>query len=209
MSNHKKIDPFSVPLESLQAYINRCRDELKKPLLDDVRATTEQSLKTLETILQSRLNMEEPDIQPRPELKGIGRDLEQDWMKKEAQLYSGQVSVTERKGEFYALMPFGDTFEELAENTIISRITASVANFIASKRHRLGMQQEILTLRGFDTLTNYVQALRFVKYNKCRYYGIEFTELNIKDIYKFSRVTESKKFYINHAIERAVSLVPA
>ena len=209
MSSRAKIDPFQIPLESLQAYIKRCKDELAKPLLDDVRATTEQSLKALEAILQARLNMEEPNIAPRPELAGIGREMEQEWMQKEAQMYSGVVTVIQREGEFYAFMPYGDTLEEVSESTIIRRITAAIANFLASKRHKMGMRKEILTLKGFDTLTNYVQAMRFIKYNKCLHYQVPFTELEPKDVYKFSRLTEAKLFYIDHAIKRAVSLVPA
>ena len=209
MSSHQKIDPFKIPLETLAGYIERCKQELLKPLLDDVRATTEDSLKNLEAILQARLSLDEPTIPPRPELQGVGRAIEQEWMNKEAQMYSGEVMVLEREGEFYALMPFGDSFEEVAESTIIRRITAAIANFMASKRHKAGLDKEILTLRGFDTLTNYVQALRFVKYKKCQYYNVPFTEIEPKDIYKFSKPTKSKLFYLEHAIKRAVALVPA
>jgi hypothetical protein len=209
MSNHKKIDPFQIPIESLQGFIERCRQELQKPLLDDVRATTEDSLKNLESILAARLNIEEPTIPPRPELQGVGLQIEKEWMQKEAQIYSGEVKVIERQGEFYALMRIGNDYEEVAESTVIRRITAAIANFMASKRHKLGLQDEILKLRGFDTLTNYVQAMRFIKYTKCQYYNVPFSELQPADVYKFSKLTKSKLFYLQNAINRAIALVPA
>jgi len=213
MKEQKKIDPWTLSLEELKGKIDKCDEMLLKKLFPEVRQLTEDGKKELETVYRLRLAgatqpVPNEEVFDQTRLKGSAAVMEKEQTQKETNGFVGELAyVYEKDGEFCARVNFGSNLDDMPESLILRRITSKLIDIVGSKAFKVGNTTAILTSPGFTTLCEYVQALRFIKLHKCKVFYLNFTELEIKDVYKINPPSTQKKKFLTVAILRCVTKV--
>lgn len=170
-------------LTELEQDLAKWKAALKRPLHDFVKATTEQYIAKGEEL---RLKYIEALVDQVPaRLKGTAQQIETERRAVEYQGLTGEIEVTSQDNvSFFAKVTFGDKEGKYPENYIKGRIASSMSDICDTDHFKERRLVDLYDSKGFQTLCVWIEALRKIKIEKCKIFGVPFDELEIGDVYK-------------------------
>ena len=170
-------------LADVEQDLNKWKAALKRPLHDFVRATTEQYIAKGEELRLKYIEALANEVPAR--LKGLGQQIETERRAIEYQGLTGEIEVTSPDNtSFFAKVTFGDKEGEYPENYIKGRIASSMSDICDTDHFKERRLIDLYDSKGFQTLCVWIEALRKIKIEKCKIFGVPFDELEIGDVYK-------------------------
>lgn len=170
-------------LADVEQDLAKWKAALTKPLHDFVRATTEQYIAKGEELRLKYIEALANEVPAR--LKGLGQEIEAERRAIEYQGLTGEIEVTSQDNvSFFAKVTFGDKEGKYPENYIKGRIASSMSDICDTDHFKERRLLDLYESKGFQTLCVWVEALRKIKIEKGKIYGVPFEELEIEDVYK-------------------------
>ena len=170
-------------LADVEQDLAKWKAALKKPLHDFVRATTEQYIAKGEELRLKYIEALANEVPAR--LKGLGQQIETERRAIEYQGLTGEIEVTSPdNASFFAKVTFGDKEGKYPENYIKGRIASSMSDICDTDHFKERRLIDLYDSKGFQTLCVWIEALRKIKIEKCKIFGVPFDELEIGDVYK-------------------------
>jgi hypothetical protein len=118
-------------------------------------------------------------------LRGLGHQIETERRAIEYQGLTGEIEVTSPdNASFFAKVTFGDKEWKYPENYIKGRIASSMSDICDTDHFKERRLVDLYDSKGFQTLCVWIEALRKIKIEKCKIFGVPFDELEIGDVYK-------------------------
>lgn len=170
-------------LADVEQDLAKWKSALQRPLHDFVRATTEQYIAKGEELRLKYIEALADQVPAR--LKGLGQQIETERRAIEYQGLTGEIEVTSPDNtSFFAKVTFGDKEGKYPENYIKGRIASSMSDICDTDHFKERDQLALFDSKGFQTLCVWIEALRKIKIEKCKIFGVPFDELEIGDVYK-------------------------
>ena len=178
--NRQEIETELAEIEQL---LKTWRHALTKNLYDFARETTLHHIKKAE-FLRSELIEKLAELPP-ARLRGVGQEIEAERRAIEYQGLTGEIEVTSPDNtSFFAKVTFGDKEGKYPENYIKGRIASSMSDICDTDHFKERRLVDLYDSKGFQTLCVWIEALRKIKIEKCKIFGVPFDELEIGDVYK-------------------------
>lgn len=170
-------------LADVEQDLTKWKEALKRPLHDFVRTTTEQYIAKGEELRLKYIEALANEVPAR--LKGLGQQIETERRAIEYQGLTGEIEVTSPDNtSFFAKVTFGDKEGKYPENYIKGRIASSMSDICDTDHFKERRLIDLYDSKGFQTLCVWIEALRKIKIEKCKIFGVPFDELEISDVYK-------------------------
>lgn len=170
-------------LADVEQDLTKWKAALKRPLHDFVRTTTEQYIAKGEELRLKYIEALANEVPAR--LKGLGQQIETERRAIEYQGLTGEIEVTSLDNtSFFAKVTFGDKEGKYPENYIKGRIASSMSDICDTDHFKERRLIDLYDSKGFQTLCVWIEALRKIKIEKCKIFGVPFDELEIGDVYK-------------------------
>ncbi len=170
-------------LADVEQDLAKWKAALKRPLHDFVRATTEQYIAKGEELRLKYIEALAGEVPGR--LRGLGHQIETERRAIEYQGLTGEIEVTSPDNtSFFAKVTFGDKEGKYPENYIKGRIASSMSDICDTDHFKERRLVDLYDSKGFQTLCVWIEALRKIKIEKCKIFGVPFDELEIGDVYK-------------------------
>lgn len=156
---------------------------LSRKLEDSVRKTTLAFIQKGEALKTQYIEALADQVPAR--LKGLGQQMEIEKRAIEYQGLTGEIEVTSPDNtSFFAKVTFGDKEGKYPENYIKGRIASSMSDICDTDHFKERRLVDLYDSKGFQTLCVWIEALRKIKIEKCKIFGVPFDELEIGDVYK-------------------------
>jgi len=178
--NRQEIEKELAEIEQL---LSTWRQALTKKLYDFAEKTTLHHIERAEALRQNLI--EQLAELPPSRLKGLGQQMEIEKRAIEYQGLTGEIEVTSPDNtSFFAKVTFGDKEGKYPENYIKGRIASSMSDICDTDHFQERRLIDLYDSKGFQTLCVWIEALRKIKIEKCKIFGVPFDELEIGDVYK-------------------------
>jgi hypothetical protein len=170
-------------LAELESDLKNWNAALSRKLDDGVRKTTLAFIQKGEALRTQYIEALADQVPKR--LKGIGQEIESERRAIEYQGLTGEIEVTSQDNvSFFAKVTFGDKEGKYPENYIKGRIASSMSDICDTDHFKERRLVDLYDSKGFQTLCVWIEALRKIKIEKCKIFGVPFDELEIGDVYK-------------------------
>lgn len=170
-------------LAELESDLKMWNAALSRKLEESVRKTTLLFIEKGEALRTQYIEALSDQVPAR--LRGIGHQLEADRRAIEYQGLTGEIEVTSPDNiSFFAKVIFGDKEGRYPENYIKGRIASSMSDICDTDHFKERRLIDLYDSKGFQTLCVWIEALRKIKIEKCKIFGVPFDELEIGDVYK-------------------------
>ena len=170
-------------LAELESDLKNWKAALGRKLEDSVRKTTEAFIAKGEALRTQYIEALAESLPAR--LKGTAQQIESERRALEYQGLTGEIEVTSQDNvSFFATVTFGDKTGKYPENYIKGRIASSMSDICDTDHFKERRLLDLYESKGFQTLCVWIEALRKIKIEKCKIYGVPFDELEIEDVYK-------------------------
>lgn len=170
-------------LAELESDLKNWNAALSRKLDDGVRKTTLAFIQKGEALRTQYIEALADQVPKR--LKGIGQEIEVERRAIEYQGLTGEIEVSSQDNvSFFAKVTFGDKEGKYPENYIKGRIASSMSDICDTEHFKERRLVDLYDSKGFQTLCVWIEALRKIKIEKCKIFGVPFDELEIGDVYK-------------------------
>ena len=170
-------------LAELESDLKLWNAALSRKLEDSVRKTTLAFIQKGEALRTQYIEALADQVPGR--LRGIGHQIETERRAIEYQGLTGEIEVTSPDNtSFFAKVTFGDKEGKYPENYIKGRIASSMSDICDTDHFKERRLVDLYDSKGFQTLCVWIEALRKIKIEKCKIFGVSFDELEIGDVYK-------------------------
>lgn len=170
-------------LAELESDLKLWNAALSRKLEDSVRKTTLAFIQKGEALRTQYIEALADQVPAR--LKGLGQQIETERRAIEYQGLTGEIEVTSPDNtSFFAKVTFGDKEGKYPENYIKGRIASSMSDICDTDHFKERRLIDLYDSKGFQTLCVWIEALRKIKIEKCKIFGVPFDELEIGDVYK-------------------------
>lgn len=170
-------------LAELESDLKLWNAALSRKLEDSVRKTTLAFIQKGEALRTQYIEALADQVPAR--LKGLGQQIETERRAIEYQGLTGEIEVTSPdNASFFAKVTFGDKEGKYHENYIKGRIASSMSDICDTDHFKERRLIDLYDSKGFQTLCVWIEALRKIKIEKCKIFGVPFDELEIGDVYK-------------------------
>jgi len=170
-------------LAELESDLKNWNAALSRNLDDGVRKTTLAFIQKGEALRTQYIEALADQVPRR--LKGIGQEIESERRAIEYQGLTGEIEVSSQDNvSFFAKVTFGDKEGKYPENYIKGRIASSMSDICDTDHFKERRLVDLYDSKGFQTLCVWIEALRKIKIEKCKIFGVPFDELEIGDVYK-------------------------
>lgn len=178
--NHQELE---AKLAELESDLKNWNAALSRKLDDGVKKTTLAFIQTGEALRTQYIEALADQVPRR--LKGIGQEIESERRAIEYQGLTGEIEVSSQDNVlFFAKVTFGDKEGKYPENYIKGRIASSMSDICDTDHFKERRVVDLYDSKGFQTLCVWIEALRKIKIEKCKIFGVPFDELEIGDVYK-------------------------
>lgn len=170
-------------LAELESDLKLWNAALSRKLEESVRKTTLAFIQKGEALRTQYIEALADQVPAR--LKGLGQQIETERRAIEYQGLTGEIEVTSPDNtSFFAKVTFGDKEGKYPENYIKGRIASSMSDICDTDHFKERRLIDLYDSKGFQTLCVWIEALRKIKIEKCKIFGVTFDELEIGDVYK-------------------------
>lgn len=170
-------------LAELESDLKLWNAALSRKLEDSVRKTTLAFIQKGEALRTQYIEALADQVPGR--LRGLGHQIETERRAIEYQGLTGEIEVTSPDNtSFFAKVTFGDKEGKYPENYIKGRIASSMSDICDTDHFKERRLVDLYDSKGFQTLCVWIEALRKIKIEKCKIFGVPFDELEIGDVYK-------------------------
>ena len=170
-------------LAELESDLKLWNAALSRKLEDSVRKTTLAFIQKGEALRTQYIEALADQVPGR--LRGLGHQIETERRAIEYQGLTGEIEVTSPDNtSFFAKVTFGDKEGKYPENYIKGRIASSMSDICDTDHFKERRLIDLYDSKGFQTLCVWIEALRKIKIEKCKIFGVPFDELEIGDVYK-------------------------
>ena len=170
-------------LAELESDLKLWNSALSRKLDDGVRKTTLAFIQKGEALRTQYIEALADQVPGR--LRGLGHQIETERRAIEYQGLTGEIEVTSSDNtSFFAKVTFGDKEGKYPENYIKGRIASSMSDICDTDHFKERRLVDLYDSKGFQTLCVWIEALRKIKIEKCKIFGVPFDELEIGDVYK-------------------------
>jgi hypothetical protein len=170
-------------LAELESDLKLWNAALSRKLEESVRKTTLAFIQKGEALRTQYIEALADQVPGR--LRGIGHQIETERRAIEYQGLTGEIEVTSPDNtSFFAKVTFGDKEGKYPENYIKGRIASSMSDICDTDHFKERRLIDLYDSKGFQTLCVWIEALRKIKIEKCKIFGVPFDELEIGDVYK-------------------------
>lgn len=170
-------------LAELESDLKLWNAALSRKLEDSVRKTTLAFIQKGEALRTQYIEALADQVPGR--LRGLGHQIETERRAIEYQGLTGEIEVTSPdNASFFAKVTFGDKEGKYPENYIKGRIASSMSDICDTEHFKERRLVDLYDSKGFQTLCVWIEALRKIKIEKCKIFGVPFDELEIGDVYK-------------------------
>lgn len=170
-------------LAELESDLKLWNAALSRKLEESVRKTTLAFIQKGEALRTQYIEALADQIPGR--LRGLGHQIETERRAIEYQGLTGEIEVTSPDNtSFFAKVTFGDKEGKYPENYIKGRIASSMSDICDTDHFKERRLVDLYDSKGFQTLCVWIEALRKIKIEKCKIFGVPFDELEIGDVYK-------------------------
>jgi len=170
-------------LAELESDLKLWNAALSRKLEDSVRKTTLAFIQKGEALRTQYIEALADQVPGR--LRGLGHQIETERRAIEYQGLTGEIEVTSPDNtSFFAKVTFGDKEGKYPENYIKGRIASSMSDICDTEHFKERRLVDLYDSKGFQTLCVWIEALRKIKIEKCKIFGVPFDELEIGDVYK-------------------------
>ena len=170
-------------LAELESDLKLWNAALSRKLEESVRKTTLAFIQKGEALRTQYIEALADQVPGR--LRGIGHQIETERRAIEYQGLTGEIEVTSSDNtSFFAKVTFGDKEGKYPENYIKGRIASSMSDICDTDHFKERRLIDLYDSKGFQTLCVWIEALRKIKIEKCKIFGVPFDELEIGDVYK-------------------------
>jgi hypothetical protein len=170
-------------LAELESDLKNWNTALSRNLDDGVKKTTLAFIQKGEALRTQYIEALADQVPKR--LKGIGQEIESERRAIEYQGLTGEIEVSSQDNvSFFAKVTFGDKEGNYPENYIKGRIASSMSDICDTDHFKERRLVDLYDSKGFQTLCVWIEALRKIKIEKCKIFGVPFDELEIGDVYK-------------------------
>lgn len=170
-------------LAELESDLKNWKAALGRKLDDSVRKTTEAFILKGEALRSQYIEALAESLPAR--LKGTAQQIESERRAVEYQGLTGEIEVTSQDNvSFFAIVTFGEKTGKYPENYIKGRIASSMSDICDTDHFKERRLLDLYDSKGFQTLCVWIEALRKIKIEKCKIFGVPFDELEIGDVYK-------------------------
>jgi len=170
-------------LAELESDLKLWNAALSRKLEESVRKTTLAFIQKGEALRTQYIEALSDQVPSR--LRGIGHQIETERRAIEYQGLTGEIEVTSQDNvSFFAKVTFGDKEGKYPENYIKGRIASSMSDICDTDHFKERRLVDLYDSKGFQTLCVWIEALRKIKIEKCKIFGVPFDELEIGDVYK-------------------------
>lgn len=170
-------------LAELESDLKLWNAALSRKLEESVRKTTLAFIQKGEALRTQYIEALADQVPAR--LKGLGQQIETERRAIEYQGLTGEIEVTSPdNASFFAKVTFGDKEGKYPENYIKGRIASSMSDICDTDHFKERRLIDLYDSKGFQTLCVWIEALRKIKIEKCKIFGVPFDELEIGDVYK-------------------------
>jgi hypothetical protein len=176
-------EQLEAKLAELESDLKMWNAALSRKLEDSVRKTTLAFIQKGEALKTQYIEALADQVPAR--LKGLGQQIETERRAIEYQGLTGEIEVTSQDNvSFFAKVTFGDKEGKYPENYIKGRIASSMSDICDTDHFKERRLLDLYESKGFQTLCVWIEALRKIKIEKGKIYGVPFEELEIEDVYK-------------------------
>jgi hypothetical protein len=176
-------EQLEAKLAELESDLKMWNAALSRKLEDSVRKTTLAFIQKGEALKTQYIEALADQVPAR--LKGLGQQIETERRAIEYQGLTGEIEVTSLDNvSFFAKVTFGDKEGKYPENYIKGRIASSMSDICDTDHFKERRLVDLYESKGFQTLCVWIEALRKIKIEKCKIFGVPFDELEIGDVYK-------------------------
>lgn len=170
-------------LAELESDLKLWNAALSRKLEDSVRKTTLAFIQKGEALRTQYIEALADQVPGR--LRGLGHQIETERRAIEYKGLTGEIEVTSPDNtSFFAKVTFGDKEGKYPENYIKGRIASSMSDICDTDHFKERRLIDLYDSKGFQTLCVWIEALRKIKIEKCKIFGVPFDELEIGDVYK-------------------------
>jgi len=170
-------------LAELESDLKLWNAALSRKLEESVRKTTLAFIQKGEALRTQYIEALADQVPGR--LRGLGHQIETERRAIEYQGLTGEIEVTSPDNtSFFAKVTFGDKEGKYPENYIKGRIASSMSDICDTDHFKERRLVDLYDSKGFQTLCVWIEALRKIKIEKCKIFGVPFDELEIGDVYK-------------------------
>lgn len=170
-------------LAELESDLKLWNAALSRKLEDSVRKTTLAFIEKGGALKTQYIEALADQVPAR--LKGLGQQMEIEKRAIEYQGLTGEIEVTSPdNASFFAKVTFGDKEGKYPENYIKGRIASSMSDICDTDHFKERRSIDLYDSKGFQTLCVWIEALRKIKIEKCKIFGVPFDELEISDVVK-------------------------
>ena len=176
-------EQLEAKLAELESDLKLWNAALSRKLEDSVRKTTLAFIQKGEALRTQYIETLADQVPGR--LRGLGHQIETERRAIEYQGLTGEIEVTSPDNtSFFAKVTFGDKEGKYPENYIKGRIASSMSDICDTDHFKERRLVDLYDSKGFQTLCVWIEALRKIKIEKCKIFGVPFDELEIGDVYK-------------------------
>lgn len=176
-------EQLEAKLAELESDLKMWNAALSRKLEESVRKTTLAFIQKGEALKTQYIEALADQVPAR--LKGLGQQIETERRAIEYQGLTGEIEVTSPDNtSFFAKVTFGDKEGKYPENYIKGRIASSMSDICDTDHFKERRLVDLYDSKGFQTLCVWIEALRKIKIEKCKIFGVPFDELEISDVYK-------------------------
>ena len=170
-------------LAELESDLKLWNSALSRKLEESVRKTTLAFIQKGEALRTQYIEALADQVPGR--LRGLGHQIETERRAIEYQGLTGEIEVTSPDNtSFFAKVTFGDKEGKYPESYIKGRIASSMSDICDTDHFKERRLVDLYDSKGFQTLCVWIEALRKIKIEKCKIFGVPFDELEIGDVYK-------------------------
>ena len=170
-------------LAELESDLKLWNAALSRKLEDSVRKTTLAFIQKGEALRTQYIEALADQVPGR--LRGLGHQIETERRAIEYQGLTGEIEVTSPDNtSFFAKVTFGDKEGKYPGNAMKGRIASSMSEICDTEHFKERRLVDLYDSKGFQTLCVWIEALRKIKIEKCKIFGVPFDELEIGDVYK-------------------------